>query len=57
MRDATTFGWIVLAYAGVGIAAILSNRLYRDVRRLTKRGNHFVGEQLPAECIRLQSAF
>ncbi len=27
MRDATTFGWIVLAYAGVGLAAVLSNRL------------------------------
>jgi cell volume regulation protein A len=27
MHDATTFGWIVLAYAGVGLAAVLSNRL------------------------------
>ncbi|MDX6226755.1 MAG: potassium/hydrogen antiporter [Frankiales bacterium] len=27
MHDATTFGWIVLAYAAVGLAAVLSNRL------------------------------
>src|SRR6195952_5544659 len=32
MRDATTFGWTVLAYAAVGLAAVLSNRLSERLR-------------------------
>ena len=32
MHDATTFGWIVLAFAGVGLIAVLSNRLSERLR-------------------------
>jgi potassium/hydrogen antiporter len=32
MHDATTFGWVVLAFAGVGLSAVLSNRLSERLR-------------------------
>ena len=32
MKDATTFGWVVLAFAGVGLSAVLSNRLSERLR-------------------------
>jgi potassium/hydrogen antiporter len=32
VHDATTFGWVVLAFAGVGLAAVLSNRLSERLR-------------------------